>query len=264
MRGQRITAVPVRSAIAGQAGAGHPGDDVGGDVHLAHGAVHEFAEIHVAGRVDGYSPGYPDRGGCRRATVAGVADVIQATACEGGDHAAAEINLAHAVHAAVGDIEDIVRRAERDGLYSSELRGGRLAPVTAVAVRAVSGDGADDPARADAAYAEIIGVRDIHGTVGGDGHIAGGVERCRSGGAAITRESGKAVPGDGRHISRERRRDAVDHRRTEQSEKQEHGDNRGTQSSSYTCPHPLPLVSKDTARLLVGRHSVNCRQRLGR
>ena len=43
-------------------------------------------------------------------------DVIQATACEGGDHAAGEIDLAQPVHAAVRDVEDVVRRAERDGL----------------------------------------------------------------------------------------------------------------------------------------------------
>ena len=115
-RRQRVAAIPVRSAIVGQAGASHPGNDMGDDVHLAHGAVHELDEIHVAGRVDRYSKGYPDPGVRRRATVALVADVIQATACEGGDHAAGEIDLAQPVHAAVRDVEDVVRRAERDGL----------------------------------------------------------------------------------------------------------------------------------------------------
>ena len=205
LSGQRIAAIPLRSAVSGRAGAGHTGDDLGGDIHLAHGAVKGiFAEIHVAGRVDRYSCGYRDRGAGRRAAIAGVAEVIQATAREGGDHAAREIHPAHAVRAAIRDVEDIVRRAKCDGLDGPEFGGGRLAPVTGVAVVAVASDGADDATRADATDAEIESVRDVHRAVGRDGHVVGTVERRRGGGAAIARNAGEAVAGDGRDIRCER------------------------------------------------------------
>ncbi len=158
------------------------------------------------------------------------------------DHAGGEIDLAHAVVVDVGDVKDVARWAKRDAQESRERGARRLATVAVVAERAVAGDGVDDAARADAAHAVVVGVRDVHGAVCGNRHAVGRAQRGRDRGATVTGEAPYAVAGNGRHVGRERRRCDVDRRRADQSEKQEHGDYRNPQSSSCASSHALPPV----------------------
>jgi len=217
--------------------------EAGAHRDLAHDAVVDVADEHVAEGIDRNAFGRRERGARRGTAIAFEAVSHPADAGEIADHAGAEIHPAHAVVVDVGDVEDVAGGAQRDAEESGE-RGARRRPtVTVVAERAVASDGRDDPVRADPAHAVVVGVRDVHRAVGGDRHPAGRTQPGRSRGAAIAGGARGAGAGDRRHVSRERRRGDIDRHRADQSEKHEQGDYRNPPLSSCAGPHPLPPVS---------------------
>ena len=93
-----------------------------------------------------------------------------------------------------------------------------LTAITGVTPRARAGDRCDDAGRTDAAHPIIVGVRDVHGAVGGDRHAVRGAQPRCDREAAIARVALRAGTGDGRHVGRERGHAADEGEESEESE----------------------------------------------